>query len=161
MTCFHSSVRSECVPVCRGSILKLDNKCFLEMLNLLSVILVVFRFCKDVFDHLYTNKLNYYCTSYIRICTLHSQLLWVNEPMLRYSCILSSGVWWYFSISSSSYGLVDLTIEILHVLVFLHYSLVKVSALALHLSKLNQCCRNLPWHYRHTNIQWHVQNAER
>lgn len=144
MTCFHSLVWSECALVCRGSILKLDNKCFLEMINLLSLILVVFRFCKNVFDHLYTNKLNYYCTSYIRICTL-TQPASLFESMNQCSdipvfCLKVSDD---ISVSAAAH-MGWLTIEILRVLVFLHYFLVKISALALHLSKLNQCCRNLP-----------------
>lgn len=133
MTCFHSLVRSECAPVCCGSILKLDNKCFLEMINLLSLILVVFRFCKNVFDHLYTNKLNYYCTSYVRICTLHSQHLylsqWTNAQIFLYfvlRCLMkfqyqqqliwagwqlrSSVFWCFYTISWLRYQLLHCTL---------------------------------------------------
>lgn len=133
MTCFHSLVWSEWALVCRGSILKLDNKCFLEMINLLSLILVVFRFCKNVFDHLYTNKLNYYCTSYIRICTLHSQRLylsqWTNAQIFLYfvlRCLMtfqyqqqliwagwqlrSSVFWCFYTISWLRYQLLHCTL---------------------------------------------------
>lgn len=97
------------------------------------LILVVFRFCKNVFDHLYTNKLNYYCTSYIRICTLHSQRLylsqWTNAQIFLYfvlRCLMtfqyqqqliwagwqlrSSVFWCFYTISWLRYQLLHCTL---------------------------------------------------